>query len=36
MIKVYSKNGKSKVLSVSSFTHIEKIAKKFDRWEYLK
>ena len=36
MIKVYSKNGKSKVLSVNSFALISKIAKKFDRWEYLK
>lgn len=33
-IKIISKSGKSRVLTVNSFDVIAKIADKFDRWEY--
>lgn len=35
-IKVITKSGKSRVLSVDSFALIAKIANKFDRWEYIR
>jgi hypothetical protein len=33
-IKIYSKSGRSRVLSVDSHTLMAKIVYKFDRWEY--
>jgi hypothetical protein len=33
-IKIIAKNGKSRILSVNSFITMEKIANKFERWEY--
>jgi hypothetical protein len=36
-IKVYSnKSGRSKTLKTNNYAIIEKIAYKFNRWEYLK
>jgi len=35
-IRVISKSGKSKVLSVDSYALIAKIAYRFHRWEYVR
>ncbi len=33
-IKIITENGKSRVLSVDSFKIMEKIANRFNNWEY--
>jgi hypothetical protein len=33
-IKIITKTGKSRVLKVDNFKILEKIANKFDNWEY--
>lgn len=33
-VKIITKSGKSRVLNVNSFEIMERIASKFDRWEY--
>ena len=35
-IKIYSKSGRSRVLSVDNHALIAKIAYRFDRWEYIR
>lgn len=34
-IKAINKNGRSRVLRVNDFSSLEKIANRFDRWEYM-
>jgi hypothetical protein len=33
-VKIINKSGKSRVLQVDDFTTLEKIASRFDNWEY--
>ncbi len=35
-IKVFNKNGKSRVIYAHSENHISKIAIKFERWEWVR
>lgn len=34
-IKAINKSGRSRVLRVDDFSSVEKIANRFDRWEYV-
>ncbi len=34
-IKAINKSGRSRVLKVDNFSSLEKIANRFDRWEYM-